>query len=93
MDYTTAFSWDASDDAFRRRDSDVLEEIRRDHGWSQSELLTELRDRKLVLQYLRENGISNYRRFTAMINEYYADPETVVANVRRTIESTVAEID
>lgn len=93
LDYTTAFSWDASDDAFRRRDSDVLDEIRRDHRWSQSELLTELRDRKLVLQYLRENGISDYRRFTAMINEYYADSETVVANVRRTIESTVAEFD
>ncbi|MFH5798419.1 type II/IV secretion system ATPase subunit [Haladaptatus sp. CMAA 1911] len=93
LDYTTAFSWDAGDDSFRRRDSDVLDEIRRDHGWSQSELLTELRDRKLVLQYLRENGISDYRRFTAMINEYYADSEAVVANVRRTIESTVAEFD
>ncbi|WP_231183720.1 type II/IV secretion system ATPase subunit [Haladaptatus sp. DYF46] len=93
LDYTTAFSWDAGDDAFRRRDSDVLDEIRRDHGWSQSELLTELRDRKLVLQYLRENDISDYRRFTAMINEYYADSEAVVANVRRTVESTVAEFD
>jgi flagellar protein FlaI len=93
LNYTTAFSWDATDDTFHRRDSDVLDEIRRDHGWSQSELLTELRDRKLVLQYLRENGISDYRRFTAMINEYYADPDTVVANVRRTIESTVAEFD
>ena len=46
-----------------------------------------------MLQYLRENGISDYRRFTAMINEYYADSEAVVANVRRTIESPVAEFD
>ncbi|GKZ13584.1 type II/IV secretion system ATPase subunit [Haladaptatus sp. T7] len=93
LDYTTTFSWEPSKDTFRKRDSGVLDEIRRDHGWSQSELLTELRDRKLVLQYLRENGISDYRRFTAMVNEYYADPETVVSNVRESTDSAVAELD
>ncbi|WP_423745250.1 type II/IV secretion system ATPase subunit (plasmid) [Haladaptatus sp. SPP-AMP-3] len=93
LDYTTTFSWEPSTDTFRKRDSGVLDEIRRDHGWSQSELLTELRDRKLVLQYLRENGISDYRRFTAMVNEYYADPETVVSNVRESTDSAVVELD
>ncbi|ODR82294.1 type II secretion system protein [Haladaptatus sp. W1] len=93
LDYTTTFSWEPSKDTFRKRDSGVLDDIRRDHGWSQSELLTELRDRKLVLQYLRENGISDYRRFTGMVNEYYADPETVVSNVRESTDSAVAELD
>ncbi|MGA9403102.1 type II/IV secretion system ATPase subunit [Haladaptatus sp.] len=93
LDYTTAFTWDAAGDTFHKRDSGVLDGIRRDHGWTQSQLLAELRDRKLVLQYLRENGISDYRRFTAMVNEYYADPETVVSNVERTIDSPVAEFD
>ncbi len=93
LDYSTAFSWDAATDTVRNRDSDVLDEIRENHGWSRSRLLSELRDRKLVLQYLRENGVTDYRRFTAMVNEYYADPERVVAKVERNVEGDVSEFD
>ncbi|RBI61154.1 type II secretion system protein [halophilic archaeon] len=93
LDYSTTFSWNPGDDAFRKRDSEVLDEIRESHGWSRSELLEELRDRKLVLQYLRENDVTDYRRFTAMVNEYYADPERVVERVSDDIESTVSEFD
>ncbi|WP_458206337.1 type II/IV secretion system ATPase subunit [Haladaptatus sp. NG-SE-30] len=93
LDYTTAFKWDAATDTVRKRDSDVLDEIQENHGWSRSELLSELRDRKLVLQYLRENDVTDYRRFTAMVNEYYADPERVVAKVERNTDSDVSEFD
>jgi len=78
LDYSTTFSWDAGEDTFRRNDSTVLEEIQDERGWSRSELLTEVRNRKRVLQYLRERGVSDYRRFTAMVNEYYAHPERVL---------------
>ncbi|MFC4449773.1 type II/IV secretion system ATPase subunit [Halorussus aquaticus] len=81
LDYSTAFSWDANEDAFRRNDSNVLDEIQNEKGWSRSELLGELRDRKRVLQYLRERGVSDYRRFTAMINEYYAHPDRVMDTI------------
>ncbi len=93
LDYSTAFSWDAATDTVKKRDSDVLDEIRDNHGWSRSQLLAELRNRKLVLQYLRENDVTDYRRFTAMVNEYYADPERVVEKVRRTVEAEVSEFD
>ncbi|WP_227354733.1 type II/IV secretion system ATPase subunit [Haladaptatus salinisoli] len=93
LDYTTAFERDAATDAVRRRDSDVLSDIQENHGWSRSRLLSELRDRKLVLQYLRENGVTDYRRFTAMINEYYADPDRVVETVERTTDAEVSEFD
>ncbi|SIR02559.1 flagellar protein FlaI [Haladaptatus litoreus] len=93
LDYSTAFSWDAATDTVKKRDSDVLDEIRDNHGWSRSQLLTELRNRKLVLQYLRENDVTDYRRFTAMVNEYYADPERVVEKVSRSVEAEVAEFD
>ncbi|WP_435179189.1 type II/IV secretion system ATPase subunit [Halorussus sp. AFM4] len=78
LDYSTAFSWNAGDDSFRRNDSGVLDEIQDERGWSRSELLRELRDRARVLQYLRERDVSDYRRFTAMINEYYAHPDRVL---------------
>ena len=78
LDYSTAFSWNAGEDTFRRNDSNVLDEIQDERGWSRAELLTEVRDRKRVLQYLRERGVTDYRRFTAMVNEYYAHPERVL---------------
>ncbi len=93
LDYSTAFSWDAATDTVHNRDSNVLVEIQENHGWSRSELLSELRDRKLVLQYLRENDVTDYRRFTAMVNEYYAAPQRVVEKVERNVEGRVSEFD
>ena len=78
LDYANAYAWRSSDDAFRRNDSSLLEEIRGERGWSRKELLRELRDRRRVLEHLRAGGVSDYRRFTAMINEYYADPDGVM---------------
>ncbi|WP_276282176.1 type II/IV secretion system ATPase subunit [Halorussus caseinilyticus] len=81
LDYSTTFSWNADEDTFRRNDSNVLDEIQNEKGWSRGELLGELRDRKRVLQYLREQGVTDYRRFTAMINEYYSHPERVLDTI------------
>ncbi|WP_081655583.1 type II/IV secretion system ATPase subunit [Halopiger goleimassiliensis] len=78
LDYSTAFTWESESDAFRSHGSHVLEEIRDDRGWSQTELLAELQQRQRFLQYLRDNDISDYRRFTAMVNEYYADTDAVL---------------
>src|SRR6056297_1232799 len=58
LDYSTTFSWNANQDTFRRSDSNILDEIQDERGWSRSELLEELRDRKRVLQYLREQGVT-----------------------------------
>ena len=58
-----------------------INEIREERGWSQSELLTELRNRRRFLKYLQDNGVNDYRRFTAMVNKYYADAEEVMARI------------
>ncbi|WP_198661966.1 type II/IV secretion system ATPase subunit [Halorussus litoreus] len=81
LDYSTTFSWRADDDSFRQNDSSIVDEIQDEKGWSRSELLEEIRDRKRVLQYLRERGVTDYRRFTAMINEYYSHPERVLDTI------------
>ncbi|WP_435553166.1 type II/IV secretion system ATPase subunit [Natrinema sp. CGMCC1.2065] len=81
LDYSTAYRWDSESDSFRSANSRVLSEIRDERGWSQTELLTELENRKQFLEYLRENGISDYRRFTAMVNEYYSDTASVLERI------------
>jgi len=83
LDYSNAYSWDATGDSFSESNSGLMAEIRDENGWSQSELLQELRDRRRFLRYLRREGITDYRRFTAMVNKYYADREEVLARIDR----------
>jgi flagellar protein FlaI len=79
LDYSTSFTWNAADDTFASSGSIVLDEIRDEQAWSQTELLEELRNRRRFLRYLRDQGVTDYRRFTAMINEYYTDPDRALA--------------
>ncbi|WP_235019657.1 type II/IV secretion system ATPase subunit [Natrialba sp. INN-245] len=78
LDYSPAYTWDGDTDTFQSKGSQLLAEIRDERGWSRTELLSELRNRERFLEYLQENGISDYRRFTALVNEYYADRESVL---------------
>ncbi|MFB6157401.1 MAG: type II/IV secretion system ATPase subunit [Haloferacaceae archaeon] len=89
LDYSTAFSWDATNDEFQRSDSQLLDEIQTERGWSRSELLQEFRRRERFLLLLRELGVSDYRRFTALVNEYYADDEKVMDRLERDVDADV----
>ena len=81
LDYSNTYSWESQDDTFREQGSELLDEIRNERGWSQSELLQELENRRRFLRYLQENNVTDYRRFTAMVNRYYADAEEVMAGI------------
>jgi len=81
LDYSNSYAWDSVDDSFRSSSSDLLDEIRQERGWTQSELRGELVDRQRFLRYLQQKGISDYRRFTAMVNKYYADSDVVIEQI------------
>ena len=81
LDYSNTYEWRGSDDTFSESNSELLEEIREERGWSQSELLEELRNRRKFLKYLQDRHITDYRRFTAMVNKYYADPDEVIDRI------------
>ncbi|MFB6154955.1 MAG: type II/IV secretion system ATPase subunit [Haloferacaceae archaeon] len=96
LDYSTSFSWNASEDTFGRSDSQVLEEIQDERGWSRTELLREYRRRQAFLTYLREGDITDYRQFTALVNEYYTDPERVMDRLEREFDvdpDVVADVE
>ncbi|MFD1684251.1 type II/IV secretion system ATPase subunit [Halobellus litoreus] len=78
LDYSRAFRWDAGTDSFERSDSSLIEEIQRDRGWSRTERKREMNRRERFLELLAELGTTDYRRFTALVNEYYAAPERVM---------------
>jgi flagellar protein FlaI len=81
LDYATAFEWRATDDTFREGNRNLMDEIKAERGWSQSELLRELQRRRHFLKHLWDEGISNYRQFTSMVNRYYADREGVMDRI------------
>jgi flagellar protein FlaI len=87
LDYSTAFSWNATEDTFERSDSQLLDEIQTERGWSRSELLREFRRRQRFLELLRRLGVADYRRFTALVNEYYADPDRVMERLERDVDA------
>ncbi|MFC6755598.1 type II/IV secretion system ATPase subunit [Halomicroarcula sp. GCM10025894] len=84
LDYSTTYAWEATRDSFQERNSELVDEIREERGWSQSELLTEINDRKRFLTFLQERGVTDYRRFTAMVNKYYADKAQVMERIGST---------
>jgi len=81
LDYSNTYAWDSRSDTFEERNSELLEEIREERGWSRSDLLRELDDRRRFLSHLREEGITDYRRFTSMVKKYYVDKETVLDRI------------
>ena len=88
LDYSNTYNWNATEDEFSESNSELLEEIREERGWSRSELLRELQNRRRFLRYLQREGVTDYRRFTAMVNKYYADADEVMER----IESAEVEV-
>jgi flagellar protein FlaI len=81
LDYSAAFTWSADADSVERQDSDLLDEIQGERGWDRSRLLREIRNRERFLEFLQKRGVTDYRPFTALINEYYAHPDRVMERV------------
>ncbi len=83
LDYSNTYEWNSTEDEFSENNSSLLESIRNDRGWTQSELLEELRNRRLFLKFLQQEDVTDYRRFTAMVNKYYTDPDEVMERIKR----------
>ena len=78
LDYSRAFMWDPETDTFEHSDSSLIDEIQRERGWTRTERQREVRRRERFLQLLADLGTTDYREFTALVNEYYVDPERVM---------------
>ena len=86
LDYSEAYEWIAAEDEFREGNRRVLDGIRRERGWSQTELLRELRRRRRFLEYMQRRGINGFRQFTTMVNRYYADPDGAMERIGTEVE-------
>jgi flagellar protein FlaI len=74
------YQWQAETDEYLQMgESNTLEEIMFDRGWSADELNTEIFKRKLVLAYLIENGLKTYTQVAAALQAFMNDPDSILA--------------
>ena len=78
------FQWDAETDTFitSLEDSNVLQRISEENGWSNKELQEQLQQRKEVLTYMLEEDIREFENVAKIIQAYMVDSEKIISKVR-----------
>ncbi|MFB6155687.1 MAG: ATPase, T2SS/T4P/T4SS family [Haloferacaceae archaeon] len=87
------YQWQAETDSFLRiGDSNTLEDIKFDRGWTDQKLQSELFRRKVVLAYLIDRKLNTYTQVAATFQAFINDPETILTlmandQLKRSLES------
>ena len=99
------YQWQAETDEYLKMgDSNTLEEIKFDRGWTDEKLEAELQKRRVILAYLIERGLNTYAEVAATVQAFINDPETIltlIANGQleasledlREMESVLIDVD
>ncbi len=99
------YQWQAeSDEYLKMGESNTIEEICFDRGWTRAELDAELFEREVVIAYLIENGLNEYRQVAATFQAFINDPETIMTLIAndaleesltdlREMESVLIDVD
>ncbi|QSW98091.1 ATPase, T2SS/T4P/T4SS family [Haloterrigena alkaliphila] len=99
------YQWQAETDEYLKMgDSNTLEEIQFDRGWSTEKLEDELFKRQVILAYLIKNGLNTYAEVAATVQAFINDPDTIltlIANGQledsledlREMESVLIDVD
>ena len=73
------YQWQAETDTYLQMgDSNTLDSIMFDRGWSQDQLNEEIFKRQIVLAYLIQNGLNTYTQVAATLQAFINDPATIL---------------
>lgn len=77
------FTWDSSSDGFKGdvRNSVLLQKIGRDTGLNMDEIAEEFQKRVLVLQWMIEQNIRDYKSVSSIVRAYYQNPNELMQKV------------
>lgn len=84
--YFNIFKWIPATDTQRvaqLRESPQLARLARDLGLSLAEMIDELNRRAVVIGWLQELGVRNFRQLSAALEDYLAHPKDVIARASR----------
>ncbi|MFP9193928.1 type II/IV secretion system ATPase subunit [Natrialbaceae archaeon A-CW1-1] len=82
LNYTVAYQWNPSSDEMNRSGGNLLQQIQKENGWTQKERRLEVKRRTEFLELLTQQEITEYDKFTALINEYYNDPKMALDKLK-----------
>jgi len=78
------FRWKpSSDEIMYLGKSFILEDIMEERGWNDERMQEELKRRQEVLEWMRIMKIRHYRDVSAILMDYFRNPEDVIRRVRR----------
>ncbi len=81
--FNLLFKWDASQDTFNiMSKSHVLEKIAEDFGLSKEEIMEEFKRRVMILKWMKDKNITDYRDVYKVFKMYYAYPSRLLAAIR-----------
>ena len=82
--WVQTFAWDPSKDKFyEAMDRSVkLKKFAKDHGKDMKEVMQEIENRALVIQWLRSRNIRNYIEISTLFSQYHNDPEIVLNRIK-----------
>jgi flagellar protein FlaI len=81
--FNQVFRWDPMSDKFLTvNKSFLLESIAEEKGIKKEHIIEELERRMLVLNWLKEQNISEYQDIYNVLNIYYTDPERVISVIK-----------
>jgi len=82
--WVQSFVWDPSKDKFYQYlDKSVkLRKLAKDYGKSMNDIMKEIANRILVLQWLRSRNIRNFIEISTVFSQYHADPQGVLSRIR-----------
>ncbi|WP_336136835.1 type II/IV secretion system ATPase subunit [Natronomonas amylolytica] len=73
------YQWQAETDEFLQMgESNTLDEIQFDRGWSRQQLDDQMFKRQVVLAYLIENGLNTYTQVAATLQAFINDSDTIL---------------
>ncbi|MGM0509499.1 MAG: type II/IV secretion system ATPase subunit [Thermoplasmatota archaeon] len=82
-----AYSWNPADDSFNYSGhSYIYSKVAESKNWTSRQMEREVKRRKMVLDYLNKNDITNYKEFAQITSSYYRDKESVIEMVKEEME-------
>ena len=82
--YQTVFRWDPGTDEFiyDTKESSIVKRISISRGMTQDEVWEEINRRSLVLGWMAENNIVNFKDVGNIIKEYMRDPDKILQKIK-----------
>ncbi|DAC71732.1 MAG TPA: secretion system protein E [Thermoplasmata archaeon] len=86
--FMAPYTWvSKTDDRFESSGSSkILNRIKQQNDWTDEQLLQELNNRILVLEWMRKNKVRSYKKFGSLIAEYKKFPEKILALAKKDME-------